>query len=183
MATDPSIESSSSDQSSADDDQIIEHTSIRQRRGRQRSPISLNIVAMIDVVFLLLIYFMTATDFKLGEEIYRLDLPQRLPSAQVLDPFELDEDPLRISVATTGLDEDNYRIQLSGPYAQPITFEELFRFLEQRRISLHAPGGLFLPDHPIIVEPSRTTRWEHAMQAFNAAARARYTNLTFAKPR
>ncbi len=183
MPTDPSIESSSSDRSSVNDEQMIEHTSIRRRRGRERSPMSLNLVAMIDVVFLLLIYFMTATEFKLGEEIYRLDLPQRLPSAQVLDPFELDEDPLRISVATTGLDEDNYRIQLSGPYAQPVTFEELFDFLEQRRISLHAQDGLFLPDHPIIVEPTRTTRWEHAMQVFNAAARARYTNLTFAKPR
>ena len=183
MATDPSIESSSSDRSSVNDEQMIEHAGIRKRRGRERSPIGLNPVAMIDVVFLLLIYFMTATEFKQGEEIYRLDLPQRLPSAQVLDPFELDEDPLRISVATTGLDEDNYRIQLSGPYAQPVTFEELFRFLEQRRISLHAPGGLFAADHPIIVEPTRTTRWEHAMQAFNAAARARYTNLTFAKPR
>ncbi len=183
MATGPSMESNSPDSSSANDEQLIEHRSIRQRRGRQRSPISLNLVAMIDVVFLLLIYFMTATEFKLGEEIYRLDLPQRLPSAQVLDPFELDEDPLRISVSTTGLDEDNYRIQLSGPYPQPRTFEELFEFLEQRRISLHAPGGLFAPDHPIIVEPTRTTRWEHAMEAFNAAARARYTNLTFAKPR
>ncbi len=183
MAIDPPTGSSSPDLSFANDEQMIEHAGIRKRRSRERSPLGLNPVAMIDVVFLLLIYFMTATEFTLGEEIYRMDLPQRLPAAQVLAPFELDEDPLRISIATTGLDEENYRIQLSGPYAQPATFEELFEFLEQRRISLHAPDGLFASDHPIIVEPTRTTRWEHAMQVFNAAARARYTNLTFAKPR
>ncbi|MEE8156058.1 MAG: biopolymer transporter ExbD [Phycisphaerales bacterium] len=183
MPTDPSTESSTPDQSSVIDEQMIEHTSVRKRRGRERSPITLNPVAMIDVVFLLLIYFMTVTDFKLGEEIYRLDLPQRQPSAQVLDPFELDEEPLRITVRSSQIRDDGYSIELSGPYRQPATFEDLFHFLDERRISVHAPGGLFAPDHPIIVEPMRTTRWEHAMEAFNTAARARYTNLTFAKPR
>ena len=43
-------------------------------------------------------------------------------------------------------------------------------------------GGLFEADHPIIIEPTGTTRWEHAMEAFNAAVRARYTNVTFAPP-
>jgi hypothetical protein len=41
---------------------------------------------------------------------------------------------------------------------------------------------MFPADHPIIVQPARATRWEHAMEAFNAAARARYSNVTFAKP-
>ncbi len=162
---------------------LIEHTRLRQRRGRDRPRIGLNLVAMIDVVFLLLMYFMTVTDFKLGEEIYRLDLPQRQPAAQVLDPFQLDEEPLRITVRSSQLGNDGYSIELSGPYRPPATFEDLFHFLDERRISVHAPGGLFAPDHPIIVEPMRATRWEHAMEAFNAAARARYTNLTFAKPR
>ena len=183
MPIDPSTESSRSDQPSVNDELLIEHISIRKRRGRERSPITLNPVAMIDVVFLLLMYFMTVTDFKLGEEIYRLDLPQRQPGAQVLDPFELDEEPLRITVRSSQIGDDGYSIELSGPYRPPATFEDLFHFLDERRISVHAPGGLFAPDHPIIVEPMRTTRWEHAMEAFNAAARARYTNLTFAKPR
>jgi len=100
VAIDPPTGSSSPDLSFANDEQMIEHAGIRKRRSRERSPLGLNPVAMIDVVFLLLIYFMTATEFTLGEEIYRMDLPQRLPAAQVLDPFELDEDPLRIAVAT-----------------------------------------------------------------------------------
>ena len=39
-----------------------------------------------------------------------------------------------------------------------------------------------LPEHPIIIEPARTAKWEHAVRAFNAAALARYTNVQFAKP-
>ena len=50
---------------------------VHERPRRQRARIALNLTAMIDVVFLLLIYFMVATEFKAGEEIFRLDLPER----------------------------------------------------------------------------------------------------------
>ena len=77
----------------------IEHTRVRHRHGRGSPRIDLNLTAMIDVVFLLLVYFMAATEFKLGEEIYRLDLPQR---GRASEPFELPRDPLRVVVASTG---------------------------------------------------------------------------------
>ncbi len=153
------------------------------RRSRGRARMALNLTAMIDVVFLLLIYFMVATEFKLGEEIYRLDLPPRQPAAQLRDPFELDEEPLRIEVASTGYARGDYALRIEGPYRQPATFEELFDFVRQRQIGEHAIGGLFEPDHPMVIVPTRTTRWEHVIDTFNALARAHYTNVTFAKPR
>ncbi len=159
------------------------HPPRRLVRGRGRARIALNLTAMIDVVVLLLIYFMVATEFKLGEEIYRLDLPPRQQARQQRDPFELDEEPLRIEVVTSGPGAGAYRLKIEGPYSQPATFEALFEFLRQRRIDEHAVGGLFEPDHPIVIVPSRTTRWEHVIETFNAPARARYTNVTFAKPR
>ncbi len=145
--------------------------------------IALNLTAMIDVVFLLLIYFMVATEFKLGEEVYRLDLPARAGVAQQRDPFQLDEQPLRIAVASTGPGRSAYRVSLDGPYPQPASFQALYEFLRNRQIGENATDALFAPDHPIIIEPSRTTRWDHAIEAFNAPARARYTNVTFAAPR
>lgn len=148
----------------------------RARRRRQQARIGLNLTAMIDVVFLLLIYFMAATEFKQGEEIYRLDLPRRGAPA---DPFVLPRDPLRIVLASTG---PVCRIRLPGPYAQPASFQALHGFLVENRRTAGTVGGLFEADHPIIIEPTGTTRWEHAMEAFNAAVRARYTNVTFAPP-
>jgi biopolymer transport protein ExbD len=112
---------------------VIEHVRVRQRRGRASASLALNMTSIIDVVFLLLIYFLVATDFRLGEEVYRMDLPAREGVSQ-RDPFELDDEPLRIAVMSTGL------------------------------------------------APERSTRWEHAIEAFNTAARARYTNVTLAKP-
>ncbi len=145
------------------------------RTSRGPAKIGLNLTAMIDVIFLLLIYFMCATDFKRSEELYRLDLP---PRGQQADPFRLPQEPLIISVASFGA---GYRIRLSG--TRPETFEDLFTFLDDKRITESAAGGLYEADYPIIIESGKSTRWEHTMDAFNAAARARYTNITFARPR
>lgn len=152
----------------------------REPRGVARPRMGLNLAAMIDVVFLLLIFFMIATRFKLGEEIYRLDLPDR-GEALAADPFQLDEEPLRILISTLGRDAEAYRIELDGPYERPRTFGELHQFLLDRQIWPGHPTGLFSPDHPIIVQPTATTRWEHAIGVFNAAVRARYTNISFAE--
>lgn len=153
------------------------------RSGRKRkrgARLGLNLTSMIDVVFLLLVYFMAATEFKLGEEIYRLDLPDR---GRAADPFELPRDPLRVVVTTVG--GSAYVLRLSGPQTagpRPATFEELYDYLDGRRRSDHAAGGVFEADHPIVVAPTGRTSWEHAMGAFNAVVRARYSNITFAAP-
>ncbi len=154
---------------------------MRTRRSRKRGArLGLNLTSMIDVVFLLLVYFMAATEFKQGEEIYRLDLPDR---GRVADPFDLPRDPLRVAVTTVG--ETDYVLRLSGPETEgprPATFQELFEFLDGRRRSERAAGGVFEADHPIIVAPTGRTSWEHTMGVFNAAVRARYSNITFATP-
>ena len=160
----------------------IERARKHRRRLMSRPRMQINLTAMIDVVFLLLIYFMVATDFKVGEAIYRMDLPDRSPSNQQSDPFDLDDEPLRISIASSGFGVLRYRLSIEGPYPQPDDFEMLFSFLRDRQINEFTSGGLFEIDHPIIVQPTRTTRWEHAIETFNAAARARYTNVIFAPP-
>jgi biopolymer transport protein ExbD len=150
----------------------------RQRRRRERPALGLNLTSMIDVTFLLLVYFMVATEFKLGEEVYRLDLPERGGAAAPRDPFELDDEPLRIEVATTGVGPADYRLRVDGPYPQPRSFLDLQEFLNARRISADLPGGLFTSEHPIVIEPTATTRWQHALEVFNAAVKAEYTNVT-----
>ena len=151
----------------------------RRPKRRRSSRLSLNLTAMIDVVFLLLIYFMVATEFKAGEEIYRLDLPER-QAQQTTDPFDLDEEPLRIVVASTGTTRQAYRITVEGPYPQPRDFDELGDFLRSRRLGPHTRLGLFEPEHPVVIVPTRLTRWEHAVEAFNTVVHAEYSNITFA---
>jgi biopolymer transport protein ExbD len=151
----------------------------RRRRRVSTRPITLNLTPMIDVTFLLLVYFMVATQFKLGEEVYKLDLPDRQPSAIQRDPFELDDEPLRIVISTTA--SNRAQIRVLGPYPQPRDFAQLHDFLAQRRVSDGTTGGIFAEDHPIVIEATDVTIWEHTLEAFNAAARARYTNVTIGR--
>jgi hypothetical protein len=111
-----------------------------------------------------------------------MDLPDRRQARQERDPFDLDEEPLRISVASNSFGPRPYRLSIDGPYPQPEDFDALYEFLRQRQINELTSGGLFAADHPVIIQPTRTTSWEHAIEAFNAAARARYTNVIFAQP-
>lgn len=155
----------------------------RFMRRRKRAPMHLkiNVTSLIDVTFLLLVYFMIATSFTSSEEAYRTDIPSRegLGSG---DPFQIDDDPLRIEVNSTGLGPEMYRLRIDGPFPQPTSFDDLFTFLASRQVRADVTGGMFEPEHPIVIQPTRTTSWEHAMQAYNAAARAKYSNVTFAKP-
>jgi biopolymer transport protein ExbD len=149
-----------------------------RRRVRNASSIGLNLTSMIDVVFLLLVYFLVATDFTQSEEIYRLDLPERTDGL-TLDPFELDDEPVRIIVHGTGGVDGDYRLQIDGPGAEAISsFESLYDYLAARRLD-GMGGGLFAEDHPLLVVPSSRTSWSHAVSAFNAAVRAGYVNITF----
>ena len=141
--------------------------------------ISLNLTSMIDVVFLLLVYFMVATEFRLGEEVYRLDLPERARGV-ARDPFALDDEPLRIAVDSAPMNSAGYRLRIEGPYPVPDSFDALHDFLVRSQLGADTPDGFFPPDHPLVIEPGAETTWQHAMQAFDAAARAGYTNVTLA---
>lgn len=152
-----------------------------RRRAQRREPatVGVSLTSMIDVVFLLLVYFMVATRFRTGEEVYRMDLPERAGAAAAVDPFELDEEPLRIRVSSTGRLRPAYRIRIDGPYPQPDTFAELRTWLRSVRIG-GAAGGLFPADHPVVVDPADDATWQLAVAAFDAAAAAGYERIDFA---
>jgi len=158
----------------------------RDRRGSYRTTGSLApaMAPMIDVVFLLLMYFILAADFSTREEIYRLDLPELVGAEPEsdrarLDPFRLDQDPLRIAVRTTGPRPDDIAIAMVEPYPTAPDLAALEGFL--RRASITGDLGLFAPDHPVLIEPDASTAWEHAVAVFDAAVKTGYTNVIFVR--
>ena len=149
-------------------------------RPHETTRTGLNITPMIDVVFQLLIYFLVATNFALGEQIFRLDLPERGGPSSRVDPFELEEEPLRIRVGSTGADRETILLSLEGPYPQPEDLAALESFLAR---SLADSGvALFRQDHPVVIVPGPTTRWEHVVDTFNATIRAGFRSVVFATP-
>ncbi|HMN94872.1 MAG TPA: biopolymer transporter ExbD [Phycisphaerales bacterium] len=152
----------------------------RRRAERLRRPImALAMTPMIDVVFQLLVYFLVATDFTMNEEIYRVDLPSGGRSAPSEDPFELDREPIRVLVTTVGAGTTDYRLEVVGLAERISSLDGLVRLLRSRFVDPSTGRGTFESDHPVILEPSPGTTWEHAVDVFNAAVRAGCTNVIF----
>ena len=146
------------------------HAKANRRRG---SGVELQIAPMIDVVFLLLMYFMVATDFSPAEEVFRLDLPDQIVGAN--DPLQLLDEPLRIRVVAAGARSDQARVSIDGPWDAAGSAEGLRVFLYE---AVLPRGTLFLPDHPIVIAPSEQVGWGHVVAVFNAAVAAGCTNVT-----
>lgn len=153
------------------------------RRHRAESDVRLNLVSMIDVVFLLFIYFLLTANFTLGEEVFLIDVPQTT-QAGLDDPFELPDRPLTIRVATIGPGEADYAVRLDLPgLAETPTFDSLYRRLSDHQVRPGNSAGLFMPDNPIHIVPTPNTRWEHSVEALNACLRAEFTNVRLIEPR
>jgi len=144
---------------------------------RSGGEVSLHIAPMIDVVFLLLVYFMVATDFSPAEEVFRMDLPAA--AGGPADTLDLHDEPLRITLAAAGADGGGVRIRVAGPWEVASSVEGLRAFLSS---SVVPNGSLFLADHPIIIAPSDAVAWGHVVAAFNAAAASGCTNITLEPP-
>jgi biopolymer transport protein ExbD len=158
----------------ADDAPVAKRAARRARRG-----IALNLTPMIDVTFLLLVFFVCTTKTLDREELLRTDLSQR--GGAVVNPtaLALDEPPLRIEL----LRIDNHTvIKVLAPMSQPDSFEQLTALFNSKRYSTENPSGLFPSDHPIELAPAKDVPWNDAVSAFNGLVRAGYQQIHFAGP-
>ena len=151
-----------------------------RRSGHRTTRVGLNLTPMIDVVFQLLIYFLLATNFALGEQVFRMDLPERGGSTRLEDPFDAPEEPLRIRVISLEPDRERLSVTLPPQYPAQDDLNNLERFLSENRSG--ETIGLFLSDHPIQIVPTPDTRWEHVVDVFNAVIRAGYRRVHFLDP-
>jgi biopolymer transport protein ExbD len=147
-------------------------------RKRKAGTIGLNLTSMIDVVFLLLIYFMVATEFKIAEESFPMDIPMR----QHGQTITLDDEPLVILVESAGAESEDIRVRLEGPWDSIATLAELSTFLRSNKATGFGRNGLFAQAHPILLKPTKSTRWEHAIAAYNVVVNAQYTNISLDEP-
>jgi hypothetical protein len=63
------------------------------------------------------------------------------------------------------------------------SFGELAGDLDRLRYDPEAGHleGIYEPDNPVLIEPAPGVRWQHVVNAFNAAIAAKYTNVSFQK--
>ena len=155
----------------------VHHKARHARRTERTVPMSLNLTSMIDVIFLLLVFFVVTASFAPGEGILTAKLPQGTGTGDPLDPPTL---PLNIAITPTGA--YGYRLEIEGLAAVPADFEHLYHQLVSLQYNEALQRtGTHKTDDPIVIMPTGDVRWQHVVNAFNAAIRARYTKIAFAQ--
>ena len=152
-------------------EETVHHTSARKRRGRDSSPPALQLTSMIDVIFLLLVYFVVTANFTKDEGVLKANLPGS-DAVQAAPPPT--DDPLIITVDPR--DETGYVLTIEN---QPVQdFTETHR---AARVVSAKPGQgpkRHVPRGPPREDRDRRRRAVAARAAaFNAAAKVGYENV------
>jgi biopolymer transport protein ExbD len=151
----------------------------RRRRSKKASSTQLNLTSMIDVIFLLLIYFVITATFTPDEGVITTKLPAQdgMSSIQLPKPPKR---PLNIVVSTAG--QYGYRVHIEGIPQSPADFTHLRRILSELQYApKRSRSGPYPDDTPVMIKPDGTARWQHVVNAFNAAIGAQYSNVSFAR--
>jgi len=149
----------------------------RRRAMVGRRGITLAMAPMIDIVFLLLMYFLLVGEFLPPEGLFEIDLPRPLEHKQPAGAITLPQPPVRIVVRSLGDGPTDYSIAMTGPLPRDVaSYDQLFLTLDASK------GRLLASDQAFIIAPGADTRWEHTLGVFNAILRAGFERVRFAPP-
>lgn len=148
-------------------------SSPRRSAGARGVPITVNLAPMIDVSFLLLIFFLVTTTFDRAEGILSSELPRDTGAPSVALPIS----PIVVRVTQIGVGHDDYRIRIDHFDAEPADATELAGHLRQIQ---QQPG--FDEQTPVLIVPDSAVRWDHVMGCWNAALRAGCKSVAFSQP-
>jgi biopolymer transport protein ExbD len=131
---------------------------------RRRASISLT--PLIDVVFLLLIFFMVSTTFSKESQ-----LRVRLPEASTEQTLEAEEKSLQIEISERG----QFAVRGPGDDRAKVLVNNRQETLE-RAMTDSAAGDRELI---VVIRADRQTAHEHVVRAMDAARRLGYVRITF----
>jgi biopolymer transport protein ExbD len=133
--------------------------------GNSEGDHGFQIAPMVDVVFVLLLFFMAVAAAKKHE----IELPADLPVPR--PPAESIQVPLVISISSEG------RVSMHDfVYGQP--GDKTLHALREKLTALTDPATNTIKD-PVVIHPDNDARQERVMDVLNACSVAKVTKLTF----
>lgn len=150
-------------------------------RSRGRPSIAFNVTSMIDVVFLLMTWFLLSAQFTGREGAMAMMLPVKAEGApaRTSDSFALPERPIEVSVRSLGDGESQYVISTDSPI---LNSAGPFASFADLTVAARARRGTLLPgEQRFVVRPAAGARWEHALGAMSALREAGFTTIRFGK--
>ncbi|UCD28110.1 MAG: biopolymer transporter ExbD [Planctomycetota bacterium] len=145
---------------------------IRQRRRPISTVISLNLTPMIDIVFLLLFFFLVVSRFRVLEGM----LPAQLPAQTVAAADDIPQTPIRIRFLYDSALPDRCKVTIDRFNETPLPVGLLSGALAKIRDN---PNG-FDCSTPVHMLADDDVPWDHMVNAYNAALNAGYQQILFA---
>jgi len=146
---------------------------LRYRGTNDPRPIGLNVVPLVDVTFLLMIFFVIAGSFDVWEGVLSSKMPAvggRGPATTVALPVS----PITVRLTRSGLGDDEVSIEIEDFPPSPKTFLELSENLTRIQ---RLPG--FDGETLVVLQADDDVRWQHVVNGWNAAVRAGFKNLAY----
>ena len=148
---------------------VLERINARDRRG-----FSLRMAPMIDMIFLLLIFFLVAAKWRPQEDF----LPFRLPAASAQEPVLGRTEPLQLHISATANGSTVQIGQFQAVQLSDDTFEEnLTGLMEEMERIMHLQKRIATDPVEIICE--RQVSWEHVAKIYNLLYSAGLSDMTF----
>lgn len=151
------------------------YSPLHQRRPQSKR-LEISMAPMIDVVFLLLVFFLLTANFRSKEGFLPVNLPRQAAGNTVFIDFEplilfLDSQSDGTCIAQFGQGQTLHIAPTQGV----IDFALLGERLE--KILIDQGRG---PDDPIKLMPTRQTKWDHIVKAYDVLWRQNLHNVIFA---
>jgi len=151
--------------------ETVHHEQSGKKRKKPNKMGDMNLTAMLDVCFQLLIFFILTASFTVGEGILPAFLPfGQGPESQDDEP---PEQPLNIVLSSAG--GDDIKIMLEGSADALTSFNQLHARLKGLRRTVYDAKS------PVNIRPDATVPWKHVVNCFNQAFRAKFENINFAE--
>ncbi len=154
-------------------DHTAGRTSPRRRYSPRGARIAVSFAPMIDVTFLLLIFFLVTTTFERAEGLLTGQMPKDTRTLAVPLPLS----PIVVRVTQTGPGHDDYSLRIDRFDVAPADIGELAGVL----IRIHQQPG-FDEKTPVVIVAENDVRWDHVVGCWNAALRAGCERVAFGEP-
>jgi biopolymer transport protein ExbD len=149
------------------------YVSARKRRAKSGRAVTMQppLTPMIDVVFQLLLFFLLATRFVKMEGQIQARLPR------LKGPAAVKVMPIRVRLTAVGAQRDGVQIAIEGSDELIPDFVKFHAVLATERLRYGATSGKV----PVIISPESDVAWQHALDAFNQAVRAKFEDVAFGR--
>lgn len=148
----------------------------RRRRRPQENVFILNLVPLLDCVFMLLLFLIVATRFTTPEGFLPAKLPAAMAAAAVSE-LEVPRTPVRLYLAADPARAGACLVRIDDKEAAPVAAGELVARLSE----LFAQPG-YGERTPVYLTTADEVSWDHVVNVYNAALTASFQRIFFVRP-